>query len=126
MTTGESSSLAKPYQADHTAVAAFLAKVKDCGARRVWLEPVICEDQPKALSLGMARFRPKQEDPDIGGDEGTVGFGEHRISLDGLHAWLNPAETLKLADRWGDSVVFAMSLATFGAAVTKEANATGG
>lgn len=95
--------------ANHEAVTAFLSDLAQHGAKRVWLEQLSWHDQQPSLPLGTARFRPKQGDPETDGDEGTVGFGDHRISLDGLRARITAPGILEMADRWGDSVAFATS-----------------
>lgn len=95
--------------ANYEAVTAFLTDLAQRGAKRVWLEQLSWHEQQPSLPLRSARFRPKQGDPDTDGDEGTAGFGAHRISLDGLRARITAPGILEMADRWGDSVAFATS-----------------
>lgn len=86
--------------ANHQAVKSFLAELGAKKARHVYLA------DGERLPLGHARFRPSKGDPDIDGDEGTFGFGNSRISLDGIRIRMSAQGVLEMADRWGDSAVF--------------------
>ena len=85
---------------NHQAVLSFLDDLVARKARHVYL------GNGERLLLSQAKFRPKQGDPDIDGDEGTFGFGDWRISLDGIRIRMSGQGILEMADRWGDSVAF--------------------
>lgn len=97
--------------ANYQAVLTFVAELASMGARHVYLE------SGERVPLGQARFRPYQGDPDIDGDEGTVGFHPWTVSLDGIRVRMSAPGVLEMADRWGDSAKFGTSKqAPFGAA----------
>lgn len=88
--------------ANHQAISSFLAELRAKGSRRIYLE------SGEALPLSQARFRPIKGDPETD-DEGTIGFGSSRISIDGIRIRMSAPGVLEMADRWGDSCTFGTS-----------------
>ena len=89
--------------ANHQAVSTFLRELFEKRSRHVYLE------DGERIPLGRARFRPYQGDPDVNGDEGTVGFHPYTISLDGIRIRISAPGVLEMADRWGDAAGFGTS-----------------
>lgn len=89
--------------ANHQAVSTFLRELFEKRSRHVYLE------DGERIPLGRARFRPYQGDPDVNGDEGTVGFHPYTISLDGIRIRISAPGVIEMADRWGDAAGFGTS-----------------
>ena len=90
----------------YDALILFLDDLRARGSRRVYEEKFDWEERQVSYTLGEARFRPKLGDPDIDGDEGTFGFGDRQVSLDGTKLKIKAPGVLEMVDRWADCAVF--------------------
>ena len=97
---------ARNSHANREAILAFLADLKARGSRRVYQRPDPFDGSQESDPLGAARFRPLIGDPDIDGDEGCFGFGDRRITMDGVRIRMSAPGVIEMADRWGDDAMF--------------------
>lgn len=81
--------------ANHQAILTFMGEIAKNRARYVY------PNYGERMSIGQARFRPDHDE-----DEGTIGFGNRQITLDGIRIRMSASGVLVMSDRWADSVEF--------------------